>query len=51
MLSDKLIGRTLSNYSGNLEAAVDQLLGLALKRGGYDNISIALVEPTEGEQA
>lgn len=51
MLSDSLIGRALSRYSGELETVVDQLLGLALKRGGYDNISVVLVEPIEGEQA
>jgi len=44
MLSDKLIGRELSRYSGQLDTAAERLLGLALKRGGYDNISVALVE-------
>lgn len=51
MVSDKQIERAFSECSGNLEAAVDRLLGLALKRGGYDNISLALVEAAEGEQA
>ncbi|MCP5406993.1 MAG: serine/threonine-protein phosphatase [Chromatiaceae bacterium] len=51
MLSDKLIGRLLATCSDSLESAADLLLGLALKRGGYDNISVALVESTEPEQA
>jgi PPM family protein phosphatase len=51
MLSDNMIGRALSKYSGKLEAAADRLMGLALKRGGYDNVSLVLVEPVEGEQA
>lgn len=45
MLSDVLIGQTLARYAGRMEEAVDRLLGLALRRGGYDNISLALVEP------
>lgn len=45
MLSDALIGQALMRYAGRLEEAVDRLLGLALRRGGYDNISLALVEP------
>ena len=51
MLSDKTIERILVKYSTDCEAAVDGLLGLALKRGGYDNITLALVEPGYGEQA
>ncbi|MCP4284537.1 MAG: serine/threonine-protein phosphatase [Gammaproteobacteria bacterium] len=47
MLPDGLIERVLSKYSGQIDAAADQLLGLALKRGGYDNISVALIEPTQ----
>jgi len=51
MLSDKQIGRTLFRCAGNLEATADRLLRLALKRGGYDNISMVLVELAEGGQA
>lgn len=51
MLSDKSIERALVRFPADIEAAADQLLGLALKRGGYDNITLALVEPGYGEQA
>jgi len=47
MLPDGLIARVLSKYSGQLDAAADRLLGLALKRGGHDNISMALIEPAQ----
>jgi protein phosphatase len=55
MLSHRTIARVLVDCGDGLDAACDRLLALALERGGYDNISMALVAvrkaPVEGESA
>ncbi|MCB1758642.1 MAG: serine/threonine-protein phosphatase [Gammaproteobacteria bacterium] len=55
MLSHRTIARVVGEYMDRLEAACDRLLRLALERGGYDNVSLALVgvgqASVEGEAA
>ena len=45
MVDDEEIHLTLSKYSANLLQAATELVGLANKKGGKDNISVVLVRP------
>jgi len=43
MLEDAEIGATLIRYAGDIETAATELVRLANAKGGYDNVSVALV--------
>ena len=45
MVNDEEILLTLSKYSANLEEAADELVQIANKNGGKDNVSVVLVRP------
>jgi len=45
MISDEDIGGTISAFSTNLQEAADNLVKLANKNGGRDNVSVVLARP------
>ena len=47
MVEDEEIHLTLSKYSANLAHAADELVEIAKKYGGKDNISVILVRVSE----
>ena len=49
-MPDSVIGRILTDERLPLQSRCKQLMNLALQQGGYDNITIILIQKEEGDR-